>query len=100
MLGEIDAEQYAIYDGPYESWWLDTPFGCRWVGTCNTRIIAGAPIFQRHSGWDLHRCPKHFIYEKIADETKESLDTDKPHSLNVVADSFHWLRPNGSTCMN
>jgi hypothetical protein len=70
---EIDGEQFVEHDGPLESWWLDTPFGCGWVATRNGRIIAGAPIFFRMSGWDLHRCPKHYKYHKLCDETEEQL---------------------------
>jgi len=57
-----------------ESWWLDTPFGCGWVATRNGRIIAGAPIFRRSLvGWDLDKCPANYKYEKLCDETEESV---------------------------
>jgi hypothetical protein len=73
IFKEIDGETYVGYDGPYESWFLDTPFGCGWVGTCAGRIIAACPIFRRFCGWDLRRCPPAWKYEKLSDETEESI---------------------------
>jgi hypothetical protein len=81
---EINGEQFVEHDGPLESWWLDTPFGCGWVATKDGRIIAGAPIFFRMTGWDLGRCPNHYRYEKLCEETEEMIRlyaTDKNLSV-------------------
>lgn len=71
---EIDGEKFAAYDGPYESWWLTTPWGCGWIGTCNKRVFASAPIFRKLGGWDLRKFPSNYIYEKLCDETEASIN--------------------------
>jgi hypothetical protein len=55
----------------YESWLLSTPWGWGWLATCDKRVVAGAPIFRKLTGWDLPKFPKNYTYEFVSTETEE-----------------------------
>jgi hypothetical protein len=85
---KIDGETLVSYDGPYESWWLSTPYACGWIATNNRRVVTGAPIFRRIIGWDLPKFPTNFHYEKLCDETEATVQllgrAKKAESLAIL----------------
>lgn len=70
---EVDGEERVRYDGPLEGWWLVAGDKCGWVATRNLRITAACPVLRRFVGWDKPKCPTAWVWEKLSDETEESL---------------------------
>jgi hypothetical protein len=73
---EINGEIFVVnsaYEGPEEEWLVDAGFACGWIKTRGIRIVDTAPIFKKWRGWEKPLCPKHWRWEKLGDETEESL---------------------------
>jgi hypothetical protein len=83
-----------MIESDYVSRWLEAGLGCGSVATFQRRIITSAPIFNKLRGWEFDRRPVHFIYEKLGDESEDSLQflTRPPSQLDTAAEAAPQIR--------